>query len=195
MRLTIYSATLLLALGTTVSAQDTSVKSRTKIDSDEAQVVSMTGCLRQDISTGAFMLAGTVDAVGENLTNEAKVKIDRDKDGDKEDTRVTAETKSKADNGDKDDKRAAGVASMYVLSPGNVNLKQYVGQRVQVAAATPKPGHKDADVTVKEETRVDSEHGRDSRSRSKTEVEVGRGPLGQYTAVSVKPLGGSCAAR
>jgi hypothetical protein len=190
MRLTIYSATLLLALGTTVGAQDTSVKSRTKIEGDEAQVVSMTGCLRQDVSTGAYMLVGTVDAVGERLTNEAKVKIDRDKD----DTEVTAETRAKADKGDKRDKGAAGLASTYVLSPGNVNLKPHVGQRVQVAAAAVKPGHKDADVTVKEETKVDPEHGRDSSSRSNSKVQIERGPLGQYTVVSVKSLGGTCAA-
>jgi hypothetical protein len=190
MRLTIFTAGVLFAACATISAQDTSVKSRTKIDGDEAQIVSMTGCLRHDVSTGAYMLAGTVDAVGEKLTNEAKVKIDRDKDN----TEVTAETRSKAEKGDKQDKRAAGVASTYVLSPGNVNLKQYVGQQVQVAAAAPKPGHKDADVTVRDETKVDPEHGRDSTSRSKTKVEVERGPLGQYTVVSVKALGGTCAA-
>ena len=194
MRLTIYTAGVLFAAYATISAQDTSVKSRTKIDGDEAQVVSMTGCLRQEVSTGAYMLVGTVDAVGERLTNEAKVKIDRDKKGDREDTQVTAETRSKADKGDKQDKKAAGVASTYVLSPGNVNLKQYVGQQVQIAAAAPKPGHKDADVTVRDETKVDPEHGRDSTSRSKTKVEVERAPLGQYTAVSVKALGGTCAA-
>jgi len=68
MRLTIYSAVVLLAVGTTLSAaQDTTVKSRTKIEGDEAQVVSMTGCLRQDAQTRAFMLVGAVDAVGEKV--------------------------------------------------------------------------------------------------------------------------------
>ena len=195
MRLTIYTAGVLFAASAIVSAQDTSVKSRTKIEGDEALIVSMTGCLRQDVSTGAYMVAGTVDAEGERLTNEATLKVDRDKRGDREDTHVTAETKSKADKGDNDDKRAAGVMSTYVILPGNVNLKQYVGQQVQIAAAAPKPGHKDAEVTVRDETKVDPENGKDSRSRSKTEVEVGRGPLGQYTAVSVNPLGSSCAAR
>src|SRR5688572_32032222 len=81
MRLTtIYSAVVLLAVGVTVSAQDTTVKSRTKVEADEAQVVSMKGCLRQDVSTRAYMLVGTVEATGENVTNESKVKIDRDKD-------------------------------------------------------------------------------------------------------------------
>jgi hypothetical protein len=190
MRLTIYSAVVLLAVGTTLSAQDTTVKSRTKIEGDEAQVVSMTGCLRQEVQTGAYMLVGSVDAIGENVTNEAKVKIDRDKDN----KTVTAETRSKGDKGDKRDRAAAGVTSTYVLMPGNVNLTSYVGQRVQIAAAAVKPGHKDAEVTVQGETKVDPEHGRDQTTREKTKVEIERGPLGQYTVVSVKPLGGSCAA-
>src|SRR4030095_1924983 len=135
MRLTIYTAGVLFAASAIVSAQDTSVKSRTKIEGDEAQIVSMTGCLRQDASTGAYMIAGTVDAVGERLTKQGHRKGARDKHGDKEDTHVTAETKSKADKGDKNDKRAAGVVSTYVISPGNVNLKQYVGEEVQIARA------------------------------------------------------------
>ena len=191
MRLTIYSSAALLVVGTTLSAaQDTTVKSRTKIEGDEAQVVSMTGCLRQDVQSGAYMLVGSVDAVGENVTNEAKVKVDRDKDN----STVTAETRSKSDKGDKADKAAAGVTNTYVLAPGNVNLTSHVGQRVQIAAAAVKPGHKDADVTVKDETKVDPEHGRDRTSREKTKVEIERAPLGQYTVVSVKSLGGTCAA-
>ena len=190
MRLTIYSAVVLLAVGTTLSAQDTTVKSRTKVEGDEAQVVSMTGCLRQDAQTRAFMLVGAVDAVGEKVTNEAKVSVDRDKDN----TKVTAETRAKGDKGDKSDRSAAGVMATYVLLPGNVNLTPHVGQRVQIAAAAVQPGHKDGEVTVRDETKVDPEHGRDHTSSSKTKVEIERGPLGQYTVVSVKPLGGSCAA-
>jgi hypothetical protein len=190
MRLTIYTAAVLLAIGPTLSAQDTTVKSRTKIEGDEAKVVSMTGCLRHDVQTGAFMLVGAVDAVGEKVTNDAKVNIDRDKD----DTKVTAETRAKGEKGDKDDRSAAGVQATYVLAPGPVNLTPHVGQRVQIAAAAVQPGHKDADVTVRDETKVDPEHGRDRTSREKTKVEIERGPLGQYTVVSVKPLGGTCAA-
>ena len=190
MRLTIYSAVVLLAVGTTLSAQDTTVKSRTKVEGDEAQVVSMTGCLRQDAQTRAFMLVGAVDAVGEKVTNEAKVSVDRDKD----DTKVTAETRAKGEKGDKADRSAAGVTATYVLAPGNVNLTPHVGQRVQIAAAAVQPGHKDGEVTVRDETKVDPEHGRDHTSSSKTKVEIERGPLGQYTVVSVKPLGGTCAA-
>jgi hypothetical protein len=180
-------AVVLLAIGVTVGAQDTTVKSRTDVKADEADVVSMTGCLRQDASTGSYMLVGTVNAAGESVRNDAKVEIDRDKNN----TTVTAETRAKADNGDKG---ASGRASTYVLSPGNVNLTQYVGKQVQLAAAAVKPGHKDADVTINDKTTVDPENGRDRTERSKTKVEIERGPLGQYTVVSVKSLGGACAA-
>ncbi len=190
MRLTtIWSgAVVLLAIGVTVGAQDTTVKSRTDIKADEADVVSMTGCLRQDASTGTYMLVGTVNAAGEKVRNDAKVKVDRDDD----DTTITAETRARADNGDKG---ATGVKSTYVLSPGNVSLTQYVGKQVQLAAAAVKPGHKDADVTINDKTTVDPEHGRDRTERSKTKVEIERGPLGQYTVVSLKQLSGTCTAR
>jgi hypothetical protein len=74
-----------------------------------------------------------------------------------------------------------------------VNLTPHVGKQVQVVAAAVKPGHKDADVTINDKTTVDPENGRDRTERSKTKVEIERGPLGQYTVVSVKPLGGTCA--
>jgi hypothetical protein len=185
MRLIIHMAVVVATVSATAYAQDTTVKSRTKIDADEAQVVSMTGCLRQDVSTGTYMLVGTVDAAGERVTTDAKAKIDVDKDKRK----VTTDTRTKGEKGDKAD----ATSSTYVLAPGNVNLTPHVGHQVRIAAAAVKPGHKDADVTINDKTSVDPERGRDSTSRSKTKVEIERGPLGQFTVVSVKPLGGACA--
>jgi hypothetical protein len=187
MRLTIHTAVVLAALGATAYAQDTTVKSRTKINADEAQVVSMTGCLRQDTATGTYSLVGSIAAAGDNVRTDSKVKVDVDK----KDTTVTAETSAK---GDKRSGADPDAISTYGLAPGNVNLTPYVGRQVQIAAAAVKPGHKDADVTIDDKTTVDPERGRDSASRSKTKVEVERGPLGQYTVVSVKPLAGTCAA-
>jgi hypothetical protein len=179
---------LLLALGVTVSAQDTTVKSRTKIDADEAQVVSMKGCLRQDAATGQYLLVGSIEAAGRSVTTDSKVKIDRDKD----DTTVTTDTRARGDKGTGADAEAM---STYALAPGNVNLTPHVGRQVQIAAAAVKPGHQDADVKIDDKVTVDPERGRDSTSRSRTRVEIERGPLGQYTVVSVKQLGGTCAAR
>jgi hypothetical protein len=190
MRFIIHTAVVLAALGSAAYAQDTTVKSRTKINADEAQVVSMSGCLRQDIATRTYSLIGSIAAAGANVTTDSKVKVDVDK-KDQEKT-VTAETRAKGD--DKHSGADAEAISTYGLAPGNVNLTPYVGQRVQIAAAAVKPGHKDADVKIDDKTTVDPEHGRDRTERSKTKVEIERGPIGQYTVVSVKPLGGSCAA-
>lgn len=185
MRLTIYPAVALLALGTTVGAQDTTVKSRTKINADDAQLVSMTGCLRQDASSGAFSLFGKIDATGENLERKSRTKVDVDKD----DTTVTTDTRTKGDKG-----TSVGVAT-YILSPGNVSLTPHVGKEVHVSAAMVEPGHDDADVTIRDKSTVDPEHGKDRSSREKTKVEIEKGAPGQFTVVSVRATGATCAAR
>ena len=79
MRFIIQTAVVLAAFSATVWAQDTTVKSRTTIEADEAQVVSMTGCLRQDAATRAYMLVGTVKAAGQRVTSDSSVKIDVDR--------------------------------------------------------------------------------------------------------------------
>jgi len=151
-------------------------------------VVSMTGCLRQD--AGAYALVGTIGAAGHDLKTETKVKSDVDRHG----TKVRATTNAKADHDGS--VATTGVMSTYALVPGNgVNLSPYVGQQVQISAATVKPGHHDADVKIEDKTTVDPEHGRDTTSRSKTKIEVPRTAYGQYTVVSVKPLGSTCPAQ
>ena len=49
---------LAAAMTVGLGAQDKTVKSETKIKTDEASVVTMTGCLRQD-TTGSYTLVGT----------------------------------------------------------------------------------------------------------------------------------------
>jgi hypothetical protein len=177
---------LVAGLSVAAGAQDTTVKSRTNIKADDAQVVSMTGCLRQDAVTHGYTLEGTMAAAGKDLTTNSKVKTDVDKDK----TTIKGKTESKADG------RAvatSGLTSTYALVPGNVaDLALHVGERVQVSAIMVKPGHGDADVTIKDKTTVDPAHGDDSTSRSKTKVELPRSPAGQYSVVTVTPLGATC---
>jgi len=190
MKLLITISAAVAVLSVTVAAQDTTVKSRTKIKGDDAQVVSMTGCLRQNAAVGGYTLVGTVGAAGRELKTESKVKTDVDRHG----TKVRATTNSKADH----DRGVgtAGVVSTYALVPGKgVNLSPHVGQQVQLSAVTVKPGHHDADVKIEDQTTVDPEHGRDTTSRSKTKIDVARPAFGQYTVVSVKPLGTTCSAQ
>jgi hypothetical protein len=187
MRLLIIPTTIAAALlSVAVSAQDTKVKARTDIKADVARVMSMTGCLRQDPLTSAYLLEGTTAAAGDHLTTKSRVKTDVDKKG----STIKGETRTTADGGAV---ATGGVVSTYALLPGsNVNLASHVGQRVQISAIAVKPGHGDADVKIKDKTTVDPEHARDSTSRSTTKLELPRSAAGQYTVVSVTPLGTTC---
>jgi len=188
MRLVVPAAVLALAMSALVSAQDkdSTVTSRTNIKADDARVVSMTGCLRQEVASGLYLLDGAVVASGKEVETNAKVKTDVDKDK----TTVKGKTETEAEHG-----RVAtsGTASTFLLIPGNnVNLASQVGEQIQVSAVMVKPGKGDADVTVKQQTKVDPEHGSDSKSESKTKVELPRSPDGRYTVMSVTPTGDKC---
>ena len=147
----------------------------------------MTGCLREDPVAHSYSLIGAMAAAGDELKSKTKVKTDVDKG----DTKVTATTKTSADDGAV---ATAGSMTTFSIRPSDdVTLSQHVGHRVQLSAIMVEPGHKDADVKIEDKTKVDPEHGDDATARSKTKVEVPRSALGEYTVVSVKPLGTTCA--
>jgi hypothetical protein len=170
-----------LVVVTTAQAQDTKVKSDTKIKADDAQLATMSGCLRQDAATGDYSIIGTMVA-GDELRTKTKTKVDVDR----HDTTVSTKSKTKADDG--------AVVSTYLLVPrANVNLAPHVGHEVQISALTVEPGHGDADVKIKNKTTVDPEQGRDRTTRSTTKVEVPQAGS-RYTVVSVKMISPSCSA-
>ena len=82
-----------------------------------------------------------------------------------------------------------------MLVPGNrnVDLASHVGERVQISAISVKAGHGDADVKIKDKTKVDTENAPDAKSRSTTKLELPRTPAGQYTVLSITPTGTRCA--
>jgi hypothetical protein len=186
MRLLIPTTIAVALLSVAVSAQNTTARSRTNIKADDAQLISMTGCLRRDAVTSNYMLDGTAAAAGKELKTTSKVKTDVDR----KSTTIKGETRTTADG------RAVatgGVGSTYTLVPGtNVDLASHVGQQVQISAMMVKPGHGDAEVKIDQKTKVDPAHAPDSTSRSKTKVEVPRSAVGQYTVVSITPLGTTC---
>ena len=189
MRLAFPVAIAVTALTAALSAQDSTVKSRTTIKADDARVMSMTGCLRQQLATGVYMLEGTVATSGKEIETNSKVKTDVDKDK----TTVKGKSESKATDGAV---ATAGGVTTFVLVPGNgVDLASHVGERVEIAAIMVKPGHGDADVKIKEKTKTDPEHGRDTTSRATTKLEVPRGPVGQYTVIALRSLSDTCTAR
>ena len=174
-----------LALSVGVAAQDSTVKSRSQVKADDATVVSMTGCLQQDVTTGSYTLVGSMAAAGDELTTKSKTKTDVDRDS----TTVKNKTTTSADNGAV---ATSGSMASYAIIPGDrVDLSSHVGQQVQLSAIVVERGHGDADVTIKDKTTVDPEHADDSTSRSKTKLELPKSPLGSYSVVSLKALGGS----
>jgi hypothetical protein len=185
MRRIILGGALAIAMGITAAAQDTEIKSKTEITADDARVVSMTGCLRRDVA-GNFTLYGTSVKGRDGVSTETRVRTENDRD----ESKVTTETRTKAEDGRVG---TAGSLSTFMLTPrAGVVLTEHVGQQVQISAVMVDRDEKDAEVKIEEKTTVDPENA-DSRSRrTRTEIEVDRGAAGQYTVMSVKPLGRAC---
>ena len=186
---TVLVAFVAATLSAPVIAQDSTVKSRTNIKTDDAKVITMVGCLRSDPASRSYSLVGHIAAAGDDVTAKSKVKTDVDKDK----TKVQGKTEVK---GDKDKGKAvatAGAIATYaLLASPDVNLASNVGQQVQISALQVEKGHGDADVKIKEQTKVEREGEPDSKSDSKTKLELPRSPNAAYTVVSVMPLGMPC---
>ena len=175
---------LTVAVAVPAVAQDNTTRTKTTIKADDARVVSMTGCLRQDTLSNTYSLVGTMAASGDEITTRSKVKTDVDKDS----TKVKATTKTEADHV----VATSGSMRTFAILPGDVALSRYVGQRVQLSAIMVEPGHGDADVKIKEKAKVDPKHGDDSTATTKTKIELPKSPYGQYTVVSASPMSGTC---
>ena len=185
MRRILSACALALATSIAASAQDSTIRSRTEIKTDDARVFSMTGCLQRDVA-GNFTLHGTAVKSTEGITTETKVQTETDRDEQK----VTTTTRTRAEDGRVG---TAGTLTTFMLTPREgVALNQYVGQQVQLSAIMIDPDEKDADVKIEDKVRVDPEHADSSTRRSKTEVEIERGAAGHYTVMTVKPMGGAC---
>ena len=185
MRRILAACAVACAMSIAVLAQDTKITSDTKVKADDAKVVAMTGCLQRD-TTGNYTLLGSMVAGDDQLRTRTKVETDVDKDRSK----VTTSAETKVDDGKVG---TTGRMTTYGLTAqGDVALSKYVGQQVQIAAITVDPDHKDAEVKIEDRTKVDPDRGDDSSKRTKTEVEIGRGAIGEYAVVSIKSLGSSC---
>jgi hypothetical protein len=188
MRRTVLVAIVAAALSAPAIAQDSKVKSRTDIKADDAKVISMVGCLRSDPVTRSYTLVGHIAAAGDDVTAKSTVKTDVDKDK----TKVEGKTEVKGDK-DKAVATAGGIATYALLAGPNVNFAPNVGQQVQISALQVEKGRGDADVKIKDETKVERENAPDSKSNSKTKLELPRSPNAAYTVVSMTSLGTPCA--
>jgi len=190
----VITATLIaLTISVTAAAQDKTVKSQTKVSGDDAKAVMMRGCLQETAAGNGFLLLGGFTAAGDDLKSKSRVKTDVD--GDKR----TVKDKSKTTIDDDHAIATAGSATAYTVTPrAGVDLASHVGQEVELNAAlidARKGGDKDAEIKIKDDTKIDREHAPDSKVESKTKAEVARGPLPQLMALSVKSLGRPCSAR
>jgi hypothetical protein len=189
MRTLVPACALAVAMAISASAQDSTVQSKTKVKADDARTVVMTGCLTQ--TGGSYMLAGATSATGEDLTIKSKVKTDVDKD----ETEVKTRTRAEIDHDNDDAVGTSGATMMYQLDPrAGVNLAAHVGHRVQISGVMldPATGDDDAEVTIREDTKVKNDDAPDARVKSKTKAELPRGAHARLAVVSVKPMSGAC---
>jgi hypothetical protein len=187
MKRLISTCALAAAFAVAAHAQDSTTKSKTQIKADDAKAITATGCLIPGLAPGSFALRGGIIARGEEVTTKSRTETDVDKDG------ATTKSKSRTEADGGRNRVSAGSVIVYDLSPrAGVDLSANVGQQVQLTAIMLDKGKGDADVKIKENTRVEPEHGKDSETKSETKLNVERGSGPRLTVLSVKSLGQSC---
>ena len=179
------------AFAVSVSAQDATVKTKTKIEADDAKVITMTGCLSKAPSGDVFVLAGATKLKGDDMESKSKTKVDVDRD----ETEVKTKTKTEVETDDDEAVGTSGSVATYELMPKDgVDLTAHVGHKVEVTAIAldAADSDDDADVKVKTETKVKADDAPDTKVKSKTEAELPRGANARLTVMSVKHIAPSC---
>ena len=175
------------ALAVGLHAQDSKTTTRTQVKADDAKAITATGCLVPGLAPDVYALRGSIIARGEEVNTKTRTKADVDRD----EARVRTDSKTKAE-GDHD-RVGGGTVVLYDLSPrAGVELAPHVGQQVQLTAILLDRGKGDADVKVKEDTKVDREDAPDSKAKSESKITVDRGDGPRLNVLSVKPLGQRC---
>jgi len=181
-----------MCFAVSLSAQDATVKTKTKIDADDAKVITMTGCLSKAPSGDLFVLAGATKMSGDEMKSKSKTKIDIDEN----ETEVKNKEKTKVENEEHDAVGTAGSVTTYELMPKEgVDLTPHVGHKVEVTAVAldAKKGHDDdAEVKMKTESKIKVDDAPDAKVKSKTEAELPRGESPRLTVLSVKHIAPSC---
>ena len=160
---TISSCVLALFAAAAVNAQDTTIKSQTRIKVDDAKVMTISGCLGGGLSN--FTLSNVVAA--------ASPKDKKDK------ATGTAGLLDSYVLMPRD-----GVA----LAPHIGHRVELMG--VVVPPAT--KGDDDAKVEVKEQTKVKREDAPDSKTETTTKARIARGAEAQFAVTSVKMISPVC---
>lgn len=144
-------------------AQNAKVESKTKVKADDAQVVSMTGCLEGGPSV--FLLSHAM------IPKDQAKKL-----------RKIVGTTGTQDTYELTPQQGVELA-------GDVGHKVQV-TGVMVPAATAHDKH--ANVEVKEKTKVEAEHQPDQKSESKTKAEIAKADHPMFSVVSIRDVEPSC---
>jgi hypothetical protein len=157
----------LVAAATAVAAQDTTIKSETKIKADDAKVMTITGCVS----------GGPTDFVLTNVTaSQIPAKGDNDK--------------------DKKAVATSGVVESYALVPREgVALAPHVGHRVElvgVVVDAKSKGDDDAKIQIRERSKVERENAPDSKAETTTKAKIARTDSPQFAITSLKMVSPIC---
>jgi hypothetical protein len=179
---------LVLGMAVSVAAQDSTVRSTTKVSGDDARALTLTGCLERG-PAGVFSLHNATGRSSDEVTTKSKVETDVDGDN------VKTKSRTEVEHDDDDRSDITGLKASYELSPNQgVELASHVGQQVQITgvALAAKKGDDDAKVKIEDETKVDRENAPDSKVKSRTEAELSRGDHSKVIVLSVRTIAPSC---
>jgi len=151
-----------LLAAASLHAQDTTIKTETKIKADDAKVMTISGCLR----------GGPTDFV---LTNATAAES-----SDKKDKSVATAGVVQA--------YALVPREGVALAPHVGHRIELVG----VAIEASKKGDDDAKIEIKERTEVNRENAPDSKSETTTKARIARGPNAQFAVTSLKMISPVC---
>lgn len=175
-----------------LSAQDTTITTKTKIDADDARLVTLTGCLQPGTASDTFILSGATILKGDEATLRKRTAIDVDDD----ETEARTRTKTEVEKDQDTAVGTSGEARTFELRPSaDVDLSAHVGHKVEIIAAALEPAKDaddDAEITTKTETKVRREGAPDSKLKSETKAHLPRGARPRLTVISVKHMAPSC---
>lgn len=161
---TISSCVLALCAAASVYAQDTTIKSETRIKADDAKVLTISGCL------------------GGGPTNFSLSNVVASNPGDKKDDRKAVGTAGLLDS------YVLMPRDGIALAPHVGHRVELTG--VVVPPAT--KGDDDAKIEVKERTEVQRENAPDSKTETTTRARIARGAEAQFAVASLKMISPVC---
>ena len=162
---TISCCVLAVFAAAAVYAQDTTIKSETRIKADDAKVLTISGCLGGGPTN--FTLSNVVTAATP---------------GDKKDERKSVGTSGLVD-------------AYVLMPRDGVALAPHVGHRVELTGVVVPPatkGDDDAKIEVKETTQVQRENAPDSKTETTTKARIARGSEAQFSVASLKMISPVC---